>query len=226
MRLLVIEDEPRIAQAIKRALKLERYAVDVASDGDSGLAAAVEPDYDLIILDRMLPGSIDGLEICRQARASDIATPILMLTALGEIDNRVEGLQAGADDYLQKPFSMKELTARVQALLRRPRLSHEPILKVADLELNPVTFEVKRGNHKIEMSAKEFKLLAYLLYNHGRIISKQAIIDHVWDADTIIVPNTVEVYLGYLRKKIDVAFPDKPTLIHTVRGYGYKLGIK
>lgn len=226
MRILVIEDEPRIASAIKRGLELQAYAVDVVSDADSGLAAAVDPDYDLIVLDRMLPGSIDGAELCKKVRAMDVQTLIIMLTALGEVDDRVSGLQAGADDYMQKPFAMKELIARVQVLLRRPHQTLGTILKVDDLEVDPVSFVVTRGGDNIQLSGKEFKLLIYLAYNQGQVLSKDKIINHVWDEDTIIVPNTVEVYLGYLRKKIDTAFPDKPLLIHTVRGYGYKLGLQ
>lgn len=224
MRLLVIEDEVRIAKAVKRALELQHYAVDIASDADSGLAAAVDPDYDLIILDRMLPGGMDGIVVCRQVRQRSVSTPIIMLTALGEIDDRVNGLLAGADDYLQKPFAMKELIARVQTLLRRPRHTLGTKLTADDLAYDPVTFIVTRGGKPLALSATEIKLLTYLLYNQGQVLSKNKIISHVWDDDTIIVPNTVEVYMGYLRRKIDAAFPDKPPLIHTVRGLGYRLG--
>jgi DNA-binding response OmpR family regulator len=226
MRILVIEDEQRIGQAIKRALELQRYAVDLSIDADSGSAAAVDADYDLIVLDRTLPGSIDGIELCRRVRASDVQTPILMLTALGEVEDRVAGLLAGADDYMQKPFAMKELIARVQVLLRRPHQNLGVLLQVDDLKLNPATFEVARGTKSIILSAKEFKLLSYMMYNHDQVLSKDKIINHVWDEGAIIVPNTVEVYMGYLRKKIDVAFPKKPSLLHTVRGYGYKLGLQ
>ncbi|MEO6761148.1 MAG: response regulator transcription factor [Candidatus Saccharimonadales bacterium] len=225
MRILVIEDEQRIGQAIKRALELQRYAVDLSNDADSGLSAAVDSDYDLIVLDRMLPGSIDGIELCRQVRASNVQTPILILTALGDVEDRVIGLQAGADDYMQKPFAMKELIARVQVLLRRPHQSLGVLLRVDDLELNPATFRVTRGTKLVILSAKEFKLLSYLMYNHDQVLSKDKIINHVWDEDTIIVPNTVEVYMGYLRKKIDTTFSKRPVLIHTIRGYGYKLGV-
>jgi DNA-binding response OmpR family regulator len=224
MRLLVVEDEKRIARAIKRAMELHNYAVDIVSDADSGLTAAIDPDYDLVILDRMLPGSIDGAALCRKVRASGVHKPILMLTARGEVDDKVEGLQAGADDYLAKPFSMKELIVRVQVLLRRPPLSLGTIIKLEDLEVNVELFEVKRAGKSIKLSAREFKLLAYLLYNQGQTLSKDKIISHVWDGDTVIVPNTVEVYIGYLRKKIDKAFPVSVPLVHTVRGFGYKLG--
>ena len=225
MRLLVIEDEARIAQAIKRALELQHYAVDIVDDADSGLAAAIDPDYDLVILDRMLPGSIDGIAVCQQVRQQAVSTPIIMLTALGEVDDRVDGLRAGADDYLRKPFAMKELIARVQSLLRRPRHTLGTTLMADDLAYDPVTFSVTRSGKSLTLSAKEIKLLSYMLYNQGQVLSKDKIINHVWDDDAIIVPNTVEVYMGYLRRKIDTAFPERPPLIHTVRGFGYRLGV-
>jgi DNA-binding response OmpR family regulator len=223
MRLLVIEDENRIALAIKRAMALQNYAVDIVNDADSGYAAATDPDYDLIILDRMLPGSMDGAKVCRQVRSAEVHTPILMLTARGEVDDKVEGLQAGADDYLTKPFSMKELIVRVQVLLRRPHISLGTTITLDDLEVNTTLFEVKRAGTTIKLSAREFKLLTYLLYNQGQTLTKDKIISHVWDGDALIVTNTVEVYIGYLRRKIDRAFPDSPALIHTIRGFGYKL---
>ena len=195
-------------------------------DADGGLAAAIDPDYDLIILDRMLPGSMDGTAVCQEVRAAGVQTPILMLTARGEIDDKVTGLQAGADDYVVKPFSMKELIVRVQVLLRRPPLSLGTVIKLEDLEVNIELFETKRAGISIELSAREFKLLTYLAYNQGQTLSKDKIISHVWDGDALILPNTVEVYIGYLRKKIDKAFPAKTPLIHTVRGFGYKLGKK
>ncbi len=226
MRLLIIEDEARIAQATKRALELQHYAVDVVRDADSGLAAAVDPDYDLVILDRMLPGTMDGVAVCEQVRRQQVSTPIIMLTALGEVDDRVDGLRAGADDYLQKPFAMKELIARVQTLLRRPHQTLGTHLTVDDLEYDPVTLTATRGGKLLELSAKELKLLSYLLYNQGQVLSKDKIISHVWDDDAVIVPNTVEVYMGYLRRKIDAAFPENPPLVHTIRGFGYRLGVK
>lgn len=224
MRLLIVEDEVRIADAIKRALELHHYAVDVVHDADSGLAAAGDSDYDMVILDRMLPGNIDGIGICKELRKQGVDTPIIMLTALGQVDDRVDGLQAGADDYLQKPFAMKELVARVQTLFRRPRYTLGTTLKVDDLQYDPVTFTATRSDKKLSLSSKEIKLLEYMLYNQGQVISKDKIITHVWDEDALIVPNTVEVYMGYLRKKIDTDFPDRPSLIHTVRGFGYRIG--
>ncbi len=210
--------------AIKSALELHNFAVDIVFDADRGLSAAVDPDYDLIILDRMLPGSIEGVELCRKVREANIHTPILMLTARGEIDDKVYGLQAGADDYLTKPFSMKELIVRVQVLLRRPRQSLGSIIRLGDLEVNVELFDVKRDGKDIKLSAREFKLLTYLLYNQGQTLSKNKIISHVWDGDSLIMPNTVEVYVGYLRRKIDKTFPDKAPLIHTVHGFGYRIG--
>lgn len=225
MRILIVEDEPRISKATKQALELQHYAVDTVWDADSGLTAAADADYDLVILDRMLPGTIDGIAICEHLRAEGVTTPILMLTALGDIDNRVEGLRAGADDYLQKPFAMKELIARVQALLRRPSQTLGTVLRVDDLTYDPVTFIAMRDGTQLTLSTKEVKLLAYMMYNHDKVISKSTIINHVWDEDALIVPNTVEVYMGYLRKKIDTDFPSKPPLVHTVRGFGYRLGV-
>jgi two-component system OmpR family response regulator len=224
MRVLVVEDEQRVAIAIKRSLEGMAFAVDVVSDGDSGLSHASDADYDVIILDRMLPGTVDGMEICRQLRHDKIDTPVLMLTALGEVDDRIAGLQAGADDYLPKPFSMPELLARVQVLLRRPRSSNGPVMTVADLSVNVENFEVLRAGMPISLSVREFKLLRYLLHNNGKVVTKDSIISHAWDSDADIMPNTVEVYIGYLRRKLDKAFPDSPQLIHTVRGFGYRLG--
>lgn len=225
MRILVIEDEHKIANAVKQGLVQEKYAVDVEYDGDSGLAAALAEAYDVMIIDRMLPGSIEGMEICRQLRAKGIHTPILLLTAKGQINDRVQGLNAGADDYLIKPFSFEELLARVRALLRRPAEQTGNELKVNDLTLDTISYEVKRKGRPIELSAKEFALLEYMMRNSGQVLSKDKIISHVWDFDADILPNTVEVYMGYLRTKVDKPF-GKPELIHTLRGFGYKLGAK
>lgn len=223
MRILVIEDEHKIAGALKRGLEQEKYAVDVEYDADGGLGAALEGSYDVMIIDRMLPGSIEGLDICRQVREKNIHTPIILLTARDQVRDRVEGLNSGADDYLIKPFSFEELLARIRALLRRPEVAQSTILKVADLSLDPVSYEVKRNGKPIRLSAKEFALLEYLMRNAGRVLSKDNLIEHVWDFDTDILPNTVEVYMGYLRTKIDKPFKG-PSLIHTLRGFGYKLG--
>jgi DNA-binding response OmpR family regulator len=224
MRVLLIEDEKKIAGAIKRGLMQEKYAVDVEYDADSGLGAALSESYDIMIIDRLLPGSMEGLDICKEVRAKGIHTPILLLTAKDQISDRVEGLNAGADDYLIKPFSFDELVARVKALLRRPKQSKGTVLKVADLSLDTISYEVRRGKKLISLSSKEYALLEYLMRNQNRVLSKDNIISHVWDFDADILPNTVEVYIGYLRSKIDKPFKKSPSLIHTVRGFGYKLG--
>jgi two-component system OmpR family response regulator len=223
MRILVIEDEEKIAAAIKRGLELSGYAVDMVHDADTGFSYAVDPDYDVIILDRMLPGSMDGVALCKKLRAETVQTPVLMLTARGTIGDRVEGLNGGADDYLIKPFSFDELKARVGALLRRPVQTTGTVLHVADLTLNPVSFEVTRANTPIKLSHKEFALLEYFMHHQGQIINKDTLIAHIWNEQADILPNTIEVYIGYLRTKIDRAFPDSKPLLHTLRGFGYKL---
>jgi DNA-binding response OmpR family regulator len=222
MRILIIEDDHKIANAIKKGLEQESYAVDVSFDGQDGLGSALALEYDLIILDRMLP-EVDGIQICRAIRDQSKKTPILMLTAKDKIHDRVEGLNAGADDYLIKPFAFEELLARIRALFRRPQETAEDPLKIADLELNRLTMEVKRQSKLVGLSAKEFGLLEYLMRNKNRILTKDNIISHVWDFDADILPNTVEVYIGYLRNKIDKPFKNSPPLIHTIRGFGYKI---
>ena len=223
MRVLIVEDEYKIANSIKRGLEQEKFATDAVYDGTEGYDMAVSEEYDVIILDLMLPG-MDGVAICRKLREAKNHTPILMLTAKGSVSDKVEGLDAGADDYLVKPFAFEELLARVRALTRRPVNGGEVKLKVDDLVMNTNTYEVKRLGREIILSRKEFSLLEYLLRNSGKTISKDQIIAHVWDYDADILPNTVEVYIGYLRRKIDDAFPDKEPLIQTVRGFGYKIG--
>lgn len=222
MRILIIEDEHKIANAIKQGLTQENYAVDVEYDSDGGLGAALNEAYDVMVIDRMLPGSADGVEIIRQVRDASIHTPILMLTAKDQIKDRVEGLNAGADDYLIKPFSFEELLARLRALMRRPQRTQDNTIKVEDLSLDTISYRVERAGQPIELSAKEFALLEYMMRNSGRVLSKDNIISHVWDFDADILPNTVEVYVGYLRNKIDKPFT-KP-LLHTNRGFGYILG--
>ena len=223
MRVLLVEDEDKIAKAVKRGLELKGYAVDTVADADSGLSYAVDPDYDIIILDRMLPGSMDGIEIAQRARSEGQKAPILILTARGSIDDRVEGLNSGADDYLVKPFSFSELVARMQALMRRPPITNGTLLSYEDLTLDPAKYEVKRAGKSVKLSSKEFSLLEYFMRHAEQILTKDMIINHVWNGDAIVMPNTVEVYIGYLRAKIDRPFPDGPTLINTVRGFGYKL---
>ena len=223
MKILVIEDEHKIANALRLGLLQEHFTVDVAYDGTSGYDMASEDGYNLIILDRLLPG-MDGLTICEKLRKAGKHEPILLLTAKGQVADKVEGLSAGADDYLTKPFAFEELLARVQALLRRPRQLSSNILTVDTLSLNPVSFEVIRKGKKIPLSAKEFALLEYLMRHAKTIVKKEQLILHVWNYDTNILPNTVEVFIGYLRNKIDKPFPKEQQLIKTVRGFGYRLG--
>jgi DNA-binding response OmpR family regulator len=220
MRLLIVEDEHRIARAIKEGLEQERYAVDVEFDGESGYGAAAAEDYDLIILDVMMPG-MDGYEVCRRLRQDGKHTPIIMLTAKDQTADIVKGLDTGADDYLAKPFSFEVLLARVRALLRRPQQALGESLEVGDLVLDTVAQKVTRQGKEIQLSSKEYALLEYLMRNQGRILSKNNIISHVWDFDADILPNTVEVFMNYLRAKVDKPF--KTPLLHTVRGFGYKI---
>jgi len=223
MRILVIEDEHKIANAVREGLLSESFAVDVLYDGQEGLNAGLFEEYDLIILDRMLPGGMDGVEICQKLRGAGKHTPVLMLTAKDRVHDRVEGLNAGADDYLVKPFSFEELLARVKALLRRPHDSLGETLSVADLTLDTLSKEVRRADTHIQLSSKEYALLEYLLRNKEKVLSKNNIMTHVWDFDADILPNTVEVFITYLRAKIDKPFTG-PKLIQTVRGFGYKIG--
>jgi len=223
MRVLVVEDEHKIANSIKKGLEQEAYAVDVAYDGEYGFDLAATEDYDVIILDLLLP-KMDGVTLCKKLRKEeDIHTPILMLTAKGQLNDKIEGLNSGADDYLVKPFAFAELLARIRALTRRPKQVLDNVLSCKDLTLNTLTFEVKRAGKQIRLTKKEFALLEYLLRHKGRTLTKDQIINHVWDYDADILPNTVEVYIGYLRNKIDRPFKNKPPLIHTVRGFGYKI---
>lgn len=224
MRILVVEDEHKIARALGKALEQESYAVDIAYDGDEGYAMATTEPYDLAIIDRMIPGEHDGLTIVEEMRKSKIHTPVLLLTALGTTADKTKGLDSGADDYLVKPFALEELLARVRALLRRPTEQQGIILEAGDLTLDTVTYEVKRSGKIIHLTSKEFALLEYLLRHQNRPMSKENIIAHVWDYDADVLHNTVEVYIKYLRNKVDVPF--KKPLIHTVRGFGYKLEAK
>jgi len=218
MRILVVEDEHRIATTLKKGLEQERYAVDLAFSGNEGYDLASSEEYDLIILDLMLPG-LDGLTVCKNLRREKKQTPILMLTAKSQTEDKITGLDAGADDYLTKPFAFAELLARVRALSRRPKQGVTEKLEVGALCLNSQTFEVKRGDQRVMLSSREFSILEYLMRNANVIVSKEQIINHVWDYDADILPNTVEVNIRNLRQKLG-----KPELIQTVRGFGYKIG--
>ncbi|MBF0571770.1 MAG: response regulator transcription factor [Candidatus Omnitrophica bacterium] len=220
MRILIVEDERRIASLVARGLKEEHYAVDIANDGEQGLYLAEINPYDLIILDIMLP-DYKGVDICRTLRSKGINTPILMLTARSSIKDKVTGLNAGADDYLTKPFSFEELLARVKVLLRRPTSHKTPILKVADLELNQLSHEVKRMDKAIVLRSKEFALLEYFMIHAGQMISRSMISEHVWNEEFDSMSNVIDVQVRNLRSKIDDGFKKK--LIHTLRGSGYIL---
>jgi DNA-binding response OmpR family regulator len=226
MRILIVEDDHKIANALKRGLERQSYAVDVSYDADSGVAMATTEPYDLVILDRMLPGSTDGIGILKTMRESSNHTPVLLLTAKDRVLDRAEGLNAGADDYLVKPFAFVELIARVRALLRRPKEVIDNTVAYQDVTLDRDNFTATRDSTSIELTAKEFALLEYLLSQPGRIVTKDQIMQHVWNYDADILPNTVEVYIGYLRNKLDKPFPDKPNLINTRRGFGYYFGEK
>jgi DNA-binding response OmpR family regulator len=223
MKILVVEDEHRIANTIKKGLEQERYAVDVVYDGTAGFDLASSEPYDLILLDLMLPG-MDGLTICKNLRKNKIHTPILILTAKGQIQDKITGLDSGADDYVSKPFSFEELLARIRALTRRPKETIQTVLKVRDLTLDPQQFIVTRGSAPIQLTGREFALLEYLMRNSKKILTKDDIIAHVWNYEADILPNTVEVFMKKLRNKIDVPFTNKKPLIRTVRGFGYKIG--
>jgi DNA-binding response OmpR family regulator len=225
MRVLVVEDDTKILHAIKRGLERQFYAVDAIPDGDEGLSMALSEPYDLVILDRMLPGT-EGLDILKSMRDSSIQTPVLLLTAKDKVLDRAEGLNAGADDYLVKPFAFVELIARVRALLRRPHTVQDQAIESNGVVLNRDAFTAIRNSTNIDLTAKEFSLLEYLISQPGRIHTKDQLMQHVWDYDSDILPNTVEVYIGYLRNKIDKAFPESPPLIHTRRGFGYYFGEK
>lgn len=221
MKLLVIEDEHRIAQSIRQGLEQEAYAVDVEYDGEDGYNAARNGEYDAIVLDLMLP-SMDGLQVCAALRADGNHVPVLMLTARDQTRDVVAGLNTGADDYLAKPFAFEVLLARIRALLRRPHDTVGAVLKSGDLEMDTIVQSVMRGKQPVKLSAKEYAILEYLLRNKGRVLSKSNIMAHVWDFDADILPNNVEVFIAYLRNKIDKPFKTAP-LITTVRGFGYRL---
>lgn len=219
MRILLVEDEKNVAGFIKKGLTEEFYTVDASVNGEDGFLMATTTEYDLIILDIMLP-DINGIELCRRIKNHNIKTPVLMLTAVDSIESKVKGLDSGADDYLTKPFAFEEFLARVRALLRRPTLM-SALLKISDLTLDPVRHEAKRGGQIIQLTWKEFALLEYLMRNKGRVLSRTKIFDHIWGDDLDTSSNVVDVYISYLRDKIDKNY--SPKLIHTVRNVGYVL---
>ena len=220
MRVLVVEDEPRLATLLERGFREEGYAVDVARDGSDGLWRATEADYDAIVLDIMLPG-INGLDVCRRLRANDRWAPVLLLTARDGVDDRVQGLDAGADDYVTKPFSFAELAARVRALVRRQSGARPAVLSVGDLRVDPAKHQAWRGDVEIPLSPKEMALLELLMRHPDEVITRTQILDHVWDFAYDGGSNVVDQYIAYLRRKIDRPFGRHD--IETVRGVGYRL---
>ncbi len=223
MRILLVEDEPRMANVIARGLREQSYAVDVAEDGEDALYQASINDYDVIILDVLLPHR-DGFEVCRELRARGDSIPILMLTARATVDDRVAGFDAGADDYLTKPFSFRELLARVRALLRREPQIRPDTFRLADLIVDSASHRVSRASHEIDLTAKEYALLEFLARRAGQLVSRSEIAAHVWDDSFDPFSNTIEVYMNRLRKKIDDEHPVK--LLHTRRGEGYILDFR
>ena len=221
MRLLLIEDEEKVSRFIVKGLMAERFAVDVAAEGDRGLELARTYNYDLIILDLMLP-ELSGTEVLRLVRRQNERVPVLVLTARDAITDKVRHFEIGADDYLTKPFAFAELLVRVKALLRRGAISRPNTLRVADLEIDRLTQQVRRGGQRIELTGKEYSLLEYLMTNAGRVLSRTMIIEHVWDQSFDGATNIVDVYVRHLRNKIDEPFERK--LIRTVRGMGYAIG--
>jgi len=223
MKLLLVEDEKKVARFIKKGLEEEGYAVDLASDGRIGLSMGLDGVHDVIILDINLP-AMSGLEILKNLRRENILTPVLLLTVRATIEDKVIGLDTGADDYLPKPFSFQELLARVRALLRRRTESEPPVLKIVDLILDPARRMVARGDHLIELTAKEFTLLDYFMRNQGRVLTRSMIADHVWDNNYETATNVIDVYINRLRNKIDSGH--EPKLLHTIRGTGYVLKVE
>lgn len=222
MKILVVEDEHLIATSIKKGLEQEHYVVDIAFDGIKGFDLASSGDYDLILLDLMLSG-MDGLTLCQHLREQNCHTPVLMLTAKSQLEDKIKGLNCGADDYLTKPFAFEELLARIRALSRRPQKTTTTVLSMGNLTLDTVNFNVKRADLEINLSSKEYSLLECFLRHPNQILTKDQIIQHVWSYESDILPNTIEVYIRNLRQKIDKNYQVK--LIKTIRGFGYKISI-
>jgi len=223
MRILMAEDDAALASFVRKGLEAEHYAVDVSGDGEQARAMAAELEYDLVVLDLSLP-RLDGVSVLRSVRARKPSVPILVLTARIKVEDRVQCLDLGADDYLTKPFSFSELSARIRALLRRAHMPAESRLKVDDLELDRVERRVERSGRRIELTSKEFALLEYLMRNAGRRVTRPMIIEHVWNLSFDTSTNIVDVYVNYLRRKVDDGFARR--LIHTVRGVGYELSAR
>lgn len=222
MRLLVVEDEQKVVRFVTRGLAEEGYAVDVASDGETGLAMALDRVHDLIVLDIQLP-QLDGIRVLRELRHAGVSTPVLVLTVRANVEDKVLGLDAGADDYLTKPFAFQELVARVRALLRRRAEAAPPVLHIADLSLDPARRIVLRDDKKVDLTPREFALLDYFMRNPGRVLTRTMIAEHVWDYSFDPTTNVIDVYVNYLRKKIDA--DREPKLLQTVRGVGYVLQV-
>ena len=222
MRILIVEDEKKVAAFIKKGLEEETYAVDIATDGEEGFHLGEQNQYDLIILDLMLP-KINGLDILSGLRSQNIETPILLLTAKDSVEDKVEGLNQGADDYLTKPFAFSELLARIRVLLRRGKSESKTTLEIADLSLNLVSHKVSRGNEEIELTGKEYSLLEYFMRNQEKVLTRTMIAEHVWDYNFDTFTNVIDVYVNHLRKKIDKNFSTK--LLHTLRGVGYVMKV-
>jgi heavy metal response regulator len=223
MRILLVEDDRKVASFIRKGLTEEGHAVDVAHDGENGLAMGLDRLHDVIVLDVMLPQK-PGFQVLRELRQAKVTTPVLLLTARDAVEDKVQGLDAGADDYLTKPFAFAELLARVRALLRRGKAAQAPVLQVADLTLDPAARTVKRGGEAIPLTNREFALLEYFLRNPGRVLTRTMISEHIWDYSFDAGTNVIDVYVNYLRKKIDAGRESK--LIHTVRGVGYVLKLE
>ncbi len=221
MRLLLVEDEMDAAVILAKGLREHAYAVDLASDGHAAVQKIHDNTYDLILLDLMLPGK-EGIEVCHELRGAGNATPVLMLTARDTIESRVSGLDAGADDYLCKPFDLQELLARIRALLRRGPALHDPVLRIGDLQVNTRDHTARRGDRPVDLTAKEYALLEYFARHCGRVIGRAEISEHVWDEEYDAFSNLIEVYVQRLRRKIEL--PGEPALIRTRRGEGYMLG--
>lgn len=220
MRVLVVEDEPKLGLALKQALELQRYAVDLATDGQDGFDLASVESYDILILDVMIP-SLSGIELCQKLRQNRVTTPILLLTARDQIHDKISGLDAGADDYMVKPFSLEELFSRLRALLRRPSADLPNTLRAGPIELDTVTFSTTLNGKLLSLSQKEFCILEYLLKHKNKVVTKEELLQHVWNFDADVLPSTVEVHIKNLRHKIDSN--NSRSLITTVRGFGYTI---